>query len=178
MAGFKIKKFSYDFENMRKRVHEHIARDIEWLPATPRTPGAVWSDNSKTLDPLIKTQLSDSIGCTLYDIYWMCDYRKCLALEIHKDYPGAEYYDIHAMFTFIMMLEGRFEVSLWEDDKTTLVDKVIIHPGEILVLNSSQYYHTGEALDGIKLSLHGYPQIPVIDGPKVPSARYEVEAFI
>lgn len=178
MAGFRLKKFAYDFETMHRRMRDHIEQDIVWLPATPRTPGAVWCDNTKTLDPLIKKQISESVGCPLYDTYWICDYRSCPTLEIHKDFPGGEIYDFDAMFTFIMMIEGRFEVSIWEDDQTTLLDKVMIHPGELLVLNSSQYYHSGFAPDGVKLSLHGYPKIPEIDSADVPRLKYHVENYV
>jgi hypothetical protein len=178
MAGFKLKKFAYDFAEMHRQMREHIARDVVWEMATSRTPGAVWFDNTTTLSSEIKAMLADSIGCPLYETFWLCDYRTCKTLEIHKDYPGAEYYPFHSMFTFIMMLEGRFEVSIWEDDQVTLVDKVIIPPGEILVLNSSQYYHSGLALDSVKLSLHGYPRIPAIDSPNVPKERYDVDLFV
>ena len=177
MAAFKLKKFIFDFKKLRARMQEHIDQDIVWLPATARTPGAVWSDISEILDPSIRNQLSQSVGRPLHDIYWICDYRGCPSLEIHKDNPGNEY-PINSRFTIIMMLDGRFEVSLWEDDQISLIDKVVIHPGEFLVLNNSQYYHSGRVLDGVKLSLHAYPIIPEIDSLVAPVERLNVELFV
>lgn len=177
MSAYKIKKYSPDFLKMRQRMQEHIENDIQWLPATSRTPGAVWCDISEILDPLIRQQLSLCVGRPLHSTFWICDYRGCKDLEIHRDNPGNEY-PIDSRFTIIMMLDGVFEMTIWSDDQTQNIDKAVIHPGEFIVLNNSQYYHSGKVIEGNKLSLHAYPIISEIDGKTPVLQKYDVEKYV
>ena len=177
MSSFKIKTFSPDFLAMRSRVREQIANEVRWEPATARTPGAVWCDVSNILDSTVRQQLSVCVGRPLHSIFWLCDYRGCKDLEIHRDNPGNEY-TIDSRFTIIMMLDGVFEMTIWSDDQKDPIDKAVIHPGEFIVLNNSQYYHSGKVLSGNKLSLHAYPVISEIDGKSPVPFKFDVEKYV
>lgn len=158
-------------------MQQHIDNDVQWAPATSRTPGAVWCDVSSFLDVSIRQQLSASVGRPLHSTFWICDYRDCKDLEIHRDNPGNEY-TIDSRFTIIMMLDGVFEMTIWSDDQITVLDKAVIHPGEYIVLNNSQYYHSGKVLSGQKLTLHAYPIIPEIDGKSPAPFKFDVEKYV
>lgn len=177
MSAFKVKTYKFDLDKLKTRISQIMATEKEWLPATPKTPNAVWADISDVLDEEFKRALSESVGHELYDIFWITDYRGHTELEIHRDNPGNEY-PIWSRFTCIMMLEGVFEVPIWTDDQTTIVDSAIIHPGEFLVLNFCEYYHSGKVIDGNKVSLHFYPKIPSIDGPHVNKIKLKVEDYV
>ena len=177
MSAFKVKKYKFDLEKLKTRIGQIMATEKEWLPATPKTPNAVWADISDVLDDEFKRALSESVGHELYDIVWITDYRGHAELEIHKDNPGNEY-PIWSRFTCILMLEGVFEVPIWSDDQTTIIDSAIINPGEFLVLNFCEYYHSGRVIDGNKVSLHFYPKIPLIDGPHENKVKLKVEDYV
>lgn len=177
MSAYKLKKITTNFEKMKARIQYYIDNKITWLPATSRTPGAVWCDISTILEESIREQLSNFVGRPLHPIFWLCDYRGCTELEIHRDNPGNEY-PIHSRFTIIVMLDGIFEMTIWEDDQKSVIDKVIVRPGEFIILNNCQYYHSGKVLEGNKLSLHAYPIIPEIDGNEFSSFRFDVEKYV
>ncbi len=158
-------------------MQEHIDNDVLWAPATSRTPGAVWCDISGILDPTVRQQLSDCVGRSLHSTFWLCDYRDCTDLEIHRDNPGNEY-TIDSRFTIIMMLDGVFEMTIWSDNQKNVIDKAVIRPGEFIILNNSQYYHSGKVLSGNKLTLHAYPVIPEIDGKSPAPLKYDVEKYV
>jgi len=176
VSAYKIKKYKFDFESAKKRLLEQVRDDVNWEPATARTPGAVWCDVSKFLDEGIRQQLAQSVGRELQEVFWLCDYRDCKSLEIHRDNPGNEY-SIDSRFTIIMMIEGHFEMSIWEDDQTTLIDKAVIGPGEFIILNFCQYYHSGRVLDHGKLSLHAYAKVPEVDGKAPLPHRLDVGVY-
>lgn len=177
MSAFKVKKYKFDLDKLKIRIGQIMATEKEWLPATPKTPNAVWADISDVLDEEFKRALSESVGHELYDIFWITDYRGHTELEIHKDNPGNEY-PIWSRFTCIMMLEGVFEVPIWSDDQTTIIDSAIINPGELLVLNFCEYYHSGKVIAGNKVSLHFYPKITSIDGPHENKVKLKVEDYV
>ena len=177
MSAYKVKKYKFDLDKLKARIGQIMTTEKEWLLATPKTPNAVWADISDVLDDEFKRALSDSVGHDLYDVFWITDYRDCKELEIHKDNPGNEY-TISPRFTCIMMLDGVFEMSIWDDDQTNITDSVNISPGEFLVLNFCEYYHSGKVVDGNKFSLHFYPKIPHIDGPHQNKIKLEVEDYV
>lgn len=177
MSAFKVKKYKFNLDELKSRIDQIMTTEKEWLPTTPKTPNAVWADISDVLDDKFKQALSESVGTDLYEIFWITDYRGNRDLEIHKDNPGNEY-PIWSRFTCIMMLEGTFEVPIWDDDQTTLIDSAVIKPGEFVVLNFCEYYHSGKVLDGNKVSLHFYPKIPHIDGPHTNAVKLKVEDYV
>ena len=177
MSACKIKQYKFDLDKLKSRIDQIMTTEKEWLPATSKTPNAVWADISDAIDDEFKRALSDSIGYDLYDVFWVTDYRGCKDLEIHKDNPGNEY-TISPRFTCIMMLEGVFEVPIWDDNQTNIIDSAIIKPGEFLVLNFCEYYHSGRVIDGNKVSLHFYPKIPHIDGSHTNDVKLKVEDYV
>jgi len=177
MSAYVIKKYKFDLDEFKNRINQIMTHEKQWLPATPRTPNAVWADISDVIDESFIHKLSQSIGADLYDIFWITDYKGCNELEIHRDNPGNEY-PIWSRFTCIMMLEGTFEVPIWDDDQTTLLDTAVINPGEIAVLNFCEYFHSGKVVDGSKVSLHFYPKIKNIDGPHKNQVKLNVEEYV
>lgn len=177
MAAYKLIDTGASFLEIQNKIYRMIEEKVKWAPATPRTPGAVWYDVSKILDPSIREKLSELIRRPIHEIVWMTDYKDCKSLEIHKDNPGNEY-PIHSRFTLIMMIDGVFQISIWNDDCDKVIDQVVVKPGQFVILNNSQYYHSGEVLQGRKLSLHAYPEIIEIDGTHKPDRLYQVENFV
>lgn len=177
MSAFIIKKYKFDLDRLKARISQIMTTEKKWQPATPKTPNAVWADISDVLDDEFKRALSESVGHELYDTFWVTDYRSCKELEIHKDNPGNEY-TISPRFTCIMMLDGIFEVPIWNDEQNTVIDSAVITPGEFLVLNFCEYYHSGKVLEGNKFSLHFYPKIPHIDGPHTNDVKLQVEDYV
>ncbi|GEM_PF-4396579 len=177
MAAYKIINMGNDFENIKASIKKLIKEEVEWQPATSRTPGAVWFDISKVLPDFVKEKLSKYCGRPLHDIFWMTDYLDCKSLEIHQDNPGNEY-PVTTRFTLILMLEGVFRLSIWNDEGTEVLDTVVVSSGEFVVLNNSQYYHSGEVISGQKLSLHAYPRVEEIDDLEVVKSKFQVDDYI
>jgi hypothetical protein len=177
MSAFKIKTYKFDLDKLKSRINHIMSAEKQWLPATPKTPNAVWADISDVLDNEFKQALSSSVGTDLYEIFWITDYRDCKDLEMHMDNPGNEY-TISPRFTCILMLEGTFEVPIWDDDQTTIIDTAVIKPGEFVVLNFCEYYHSGRVIEGNKVSLHFYPKIPHIDGSHKNEVKLKVEDYV
>ncbi len=176
MSGAKVIKYKFDFASLTDEI-EYIISKITLAPTTSKTPNAVWADLSNVIGKDTISMLSQSVGTELYDIFWYTDYRGCKDLEIHKDNPGNEY-SITSRFTCIFMLEGTFELTLWEDDQTTEIEKLYIHPGEFVVLNFCQYYHSGKVVDGNKRSLHFYPKFESIDNNINLTEKIQVEEYV
>lgn len=176
MSGAKVIKYKFDLDSLNNDIDYIINNKITLAPTTPKTPNAVWADLSNVIGKDTISMLSQSVGTELYDIFWYTDYKGCKDLEIHKDNPGNEY-SITSRFTCIFMLEGTFELTLWEDDQTTEIEKLYIRPGEFVVLNFCQYYHSGKVIDGNKRSLHFYPKFDSIDNANL-TEKIQVEDYV
>lgn len=61
--------------------------------------------------------------------------------------------DISQSASVVLCLIGRFEVRLHNEQTDEILDAIEYGPGEGIILNNTVYRHSGECLDGYRLSL-------------------------
>ncbi len=61
--------------------------------------------------------------------------------------------DVSQSASVVLCLIGRFEVRLHDEQNDNVIDAITYGPSEGIILNNTVYRHSGECLDGYRLSL-------------------------
>ena len=125
--------------------------DAEWKGGCYQSDDSVWCMVKLKNETIEK--LNRNFGVPVHTDFYIWWYRYGKELIIHKDNnsPGSGRPIVGAV-----SLIGDFETVIYEEDKTTVIDKVTYGPGDFIILNNTGYYHGGKALGDTRISLHFY----------------------
>jgi hypothetical protein len=109
--------------------------------------------------------LNDIDDCNVRDMVTDIETRYCIPINFKNSYlsiwefgegdtlPPHTDPDVSQSASVVLCLIGRFEVRLHDEQTDNVIDQITYGPGEGIILNNTVYRHSGECLDGYRLSL-------------------------
>ena len=155
-------KLDYDHQKLSDELDNLFPRDIyNYHDEHPVPEGTYYYNVKGTMPNHIVEAIERSIGYKVKDYFFLWDWRnQCTTLLKHKDRRNNQFGEVPSMVA-IVSLEGTFRLDVWTEENGEIFDSMVYNPGDVIVLNNTEWYHSGELLDKTqrKRSLNCYIEI-------------------
>jgi len=148
-------KLDYDVEKLVEETDTLFPRS-EYLYSDECFTKGTYFYNIDDMPQHIIDAVERSIGYKLNDYFYMWEWRESTKLFPHKDLKNHHYGQTDLVVG--VCLEGTFKLNALTNRDGEIFDSIVYRPGDIIVLNNTEYFHSGELLPntGMKRSLNCY----------------------
>ena len=157
-------KLDYDINKLVEEIDTLFPRSDYSYFDNWTIPNGNYFYNVEEMPQHIVDAIERSIGYKLNSYFFLWDWRGQPKLMPHKD--RKDHHEGQTELVVIVSLEGTFKLNILKDEGGEVVDSIVYSPGDITVLNNTEYYHSGELLDPseTKRSLNCYIDMEKYNG--------------
>ena len=171
-----VKNVNFDFLNFQKYILDKI-KNIEWkddyapgISSKPKltreeqvevkaytdangdAPGSMWC--TLYLNDYWISQIEETCGCKVYPEFYLWNFLKYKKLHLHLD-KNTFGYGRNA--SAIIPIKELFALNIhYDPPNTNIAHTEVYGPGQVCMLNNTEYWHSGDVISATRLSLHFY----------------------
>ena len=170
----RIKNVDWNVDNNSdkpKLAREEQVEVKAYADANGDAPGSMWC--TLYLSDYWVSQIEATCGCKVYPEFYLWNFLKYKKLHLHKDVNTFGYGRNSAG---VIPIQEEFIINIHDDSKEhNIVHRQQYGPGKVLLLNNTEYFHSGDVISDTRISLHFYLDLIL---PKKEDGKWSMQELL